>query len=180
MRPKHSLIAFLMLSACAAQRKLADQNRFTDPRDGHVYKTVTIGNQVWMAENLDYAMKGSIWPDYNDANDKLYGRLYNFDMLLQGAAPKGWHVPSNAEWDQMIANCPDPVQTLNIQYAGEFSARKFRYVGEAACFYTSTQDGAGPIFTRVISKGNNKVGLNRQGIGWMLSVRCVKDAKPAL
>jgi uncharacterized protein (TIGR02145 family) len=92
--------------------------------DGNVYKTVIIGNQVWMAENLKVThyrngdvipnvTDGSTWEklatgaycEYNnDVNDvAVYGRLYNWYAVddSRNIAPKGWHVPSDEEWKQL-------------------------------------------------------------------------------
>ena len=93
---------------------MTDQNRNT-------YKTVTIGSQVWMAENLratSFSDNTSIplvtdnkeWinsssPAYcwyqndPDANKSIYGALYNWHAVKTGKlCPSGWHVPSNEEW----------------------------------------------------------------------------------
>lgn len=89
--------------------------------DGNVYQTVTIGTQVWMAENLKvmHYRNGDPIPNvtdqtewvglstgaycnyYNDEhNVATYGRLYNWYAIddSRNIAPEGWHVASNAEW----------------------------------------------------------------------------------
>jgi len=87
----------------------------TDTRDGKTYRTVVIGSQTWMAENLNYNASGSAC--YNNAPDSCakYGRLYNWATVMDGASssesspsgvqgvcPVGWHVPSDAEWETLV------------------------------------------------------------------------------
>jgi uncharacterized protein (TIGR02145 family) len=79
---------------------------------------VKIGNQVWMARNLDYDESGSLCYDNKDSNCEIYGRLYNWIIAMnlpenciskscisqvnvkhRGVCPVGWHVPSKDEWD---------------------------------------------------------------------------------
>jgi hypothetical protein len=175
MKSSYLLTLLLVLTACAAKKPTTtDYGTFTDPRDNQVYKTVKIGQQVWMAQNLNFKIDGADYYDRNVANGDTYGMLYGF-YAAQGAAPKGWHVPSEAEWQQLDKNCDDPVKTLNITFGGEHGGGKFRYMNAKATFYTTTHDGT-PIITRYIDKGDNVFRTNRQGTAWQLSVRCVKDA----
>jgi len=71
---------------------------FTDTRDGKIYKTTKIGEQVWLAENLNYEASGSRC--YNDSTtycDK-YGKLYNLETAIK-ACPNSWHLPFREEWE---------------------------------------------------------------------------------
>ena len=92
--------------------------------DGNKYKTVTIGTQEWIVENLnvEHYRNGDPIPQVTDAdewsklttgawcfyenktsNGKTYGKLYNWYAVNdpRGLAPKGWHIPSDAEWTKL-------------------------------------------------------------------------------
>lgn len=74
-----------------------------DPRDNQEYKTVKIGSQVWMAENLSFAAEESFCYTRFNYDCRKYGRFYTWDVA-KDVCPAGWHLPTAAEFDQLFAD----------------------------------------------------------------------------
>ena len=167
-----------------------------DSRDNRTYKTVIIGNQTWMAENLNYYHKYASYCYDNDANNcSIYGRLYsahisNFDSIC----PNGWHIPDTTEWrvlfdavgGQSIA--AKVLKSLNWNSGNGTDIYGFAalpagytsnfghdiYEGEAAFFWSSPDNTS---YRRGISMYNNRddaVWASGSAIEHR-SVRCIKN-----
>jgi uncharacterized protein (TIGR02145 family) len=74
-----------------------------DVRDGKVYKTIKIGTQTWLAENMAYNAGDGCWAYNNDVNNiKKYGYLYDWKTAKKAGALTGWHLPTDADWITLI------------------------------------------------------------------------------
>lgn len=121
-----------------------DYGEFIDSRDGQYYKTVQIGNQVWMAENMNYEYGDNAC--YNDSSiycakyEKRYGRLYPYSTA-KNICPKGWHLPDTSEWKTLFRYVKYPGPLLRSRKGWSDSIGFYYYPRD---FDLCTSQGIGP------------------------------------
>jgi len=100
MNNKKISIFFIFLTAamfCGS----CSTSTMTD-KDGKKYKTIKIGEQIWMAENLNYETSSGSWCyDDDPINCEKYGRLYNWETAMS-VCPEGWRLPSKSDFDELL------------------------------------------------------------------------------
>lgn len=115
-------LLILLISACSGKKT----GTVTDS-EGKAYRTVSIGERIWTAENLDVTRyrNGDAIPEVSDPkewatlttgawcwyenkpeNGKTYGRLYNWYAVNdpRGLAPEGWHIATDEDWTALTLN----------------------------------------------------------------------------
>jgi uncharacterized protein (TIGR02145 family) len=185
--------------------------------DGNVYPIIQFGDQWWMAANLNVTSDPDGNPitgycyDNDEENCKIYGRLYTWDVAMNrskkesasGICPTGWHIPSYAEWQQLITYLGGKAvaggkmkdasdhywSSPNIGATNEsnFSALPAgfldftgEYIGLGeACFYrTSSAQGFYEVYAIELSNGSasiTKAGIHPNDA---IPIRCVIDSTP--
>ncbi|MCK5134516.1 MAG: hypothetical protein KAR19_01915 [Bacteroidales bacterium] len=136
--------------------------QFVDKRNGQLYLTVSIGDQCWMAENLNIGERIAFPArpgdnvtiekycyDDDDANCDLYGGQYTWDEMMQytqvemaqGVCPDGWHIPSDHEWKILERSLGMTEEESNgTQWRGSNEGGKLKAAGTA--YWNDPNEGA--------------------------------------
>lgn len=169
--------------------------------DGNEYRVVQIGSQLWMAENLRVTRTSdgdpvtTHFPNHDSNQVNNFGLLYDWSAALR-VAPKGWHLPTDDEWDilaQFLGPvCGDKLKDTSHWKASDgtatnesgFSARPAGYwndqgfdnrFGLTAVFWSSTQTDSQLVWSRTISATHDTLRRASQHPQYGFSVRCIKD-----
>jgi uncharacterized protein (TIGR02145 family) len=162
---------------------------FTDSRDGKTYKTVKIGNQVWMAENLCYKPNsGNYWAyENNQSNVARYGYLYDWETA-EKVCPSGWHLPSIEEFKTLLTNFggggSNAFHALKEGGSSGFSALfggwhnssgNFFFIGDLGGWWSSSEGDTGSAWGLNMFSGYQDADMNDADKAVGFSVRCLQD-----
>jgi uncharacterized protein (TIGR02145 family) len=147
-----------------------------DPRDEKTYKTVMIGTQEWMAENLDYAIS-SPYSKTDGYTTRVYRSI--------NACPTGWHVPSQEEFNIMIQEIGSGSNAFLLTSVGNginstgFGATRMEADSQYSYYWTSTVSEVSDIATMLYVFNiytNNGIILHERFTEFdYAQIRCVKD-----
>ena len=136
-----------------------------DERDGQKYKTVVIGEQTWMAQNLNYDIEDNRRQScYRDEPDFClrFGKLYSWPGVMdydknrcqddascsltsnQGICPNGWHVPTKSEWDTLWSNVG--FTSENLENGDEYGRTAVRGLISDTSYITWDRSGKSDFF----------------------------------
>ncbi len=164
----------------------AQDDVFVDDRDGQSYDIIEIGEQTWLASNLNYESESSAWYNNKKKYGKRHGRLYTWEDALN-ACPQGWHLPSDKEWTDLIDYLGGPKKAgLDLKANGSSgfdaffsgfrdSTGTFYDLGHDANFWTSTSVGEFEAWRCYLDRGYSGVVQDYYSKAGGLSIRCVKD-----
>lgn len=174
----------------------------TDERDGQTYKTVTIGTQTWMAENLNYDTDATNCYDGREDLCTIYGGLYKWGAAMV-VCPSGWHLPDTTEWKMLITAVGgestagrmlkstsgwDDYKGENVNGTDAYSfavlpagyyfgnVMDYRYEGSYTCFWSSTgnRNTGSAYYMRVFVRDDASLYYENN---YKFSVRCVQDSE---
>jgi uncharacterized protein (TIGR02145 family) len=181
---------------------------WTDVRDNRSYSTVQIASQCWFAENLDYGgrIESNISQADNCVNEKYcynndpancatFGGLYQWDELMkyddtpagQGICPPGWHVPTEPEWQTLLAFyngsafAGRPLQDLTIPGFHALPGgvlylnSTFSHKNLATLFWTSTPTTPVKVMSHGMNNVDQSVSDYQSLKGNAFPIRCVKN-----
>lgn len=199
---------------------LGSTENLTDSRDGQTYKTVTIGSQTWMAQNLNYKAANSFCYESSAENCEKYGRLYLWSAAMdsvgawstngkdcgdltscsptdpvRGVCPKGWHLPSNIEWETMLiavggvatagkvlkstsgwnGNGTDDFGFSALSAGYRFVRGDYDLEGSKTYFWSSTEKDNNRAISMSLNGNDDNAFLNGNYKFLGFSVRCLKN-----
>jgi uncharacterized protein (TIGR02145 family) len=168
------LAACLTLAIAFTHSHSSDGNSaigsFTDARDGKNYKTVKIGEQTWMAENLNYKANGSLCYNHNESYCEKYGRLYNWDEAMK-VCPDEWHLPTSSDWYNLTQIAGDRYIAYSKLRARSDWTDSIRYKATDDFSFSALPGGFRCADSSYVkSVGGRFINIGNNGVWWSATV----------
>jgi uncharacterized protein (TIGR02145 family) len=181
---KKVIIPFLVVLFTIGSSGAQDFGTMTDPRDGKTYKTIRIGKQIWMAENMNHRLPNSWCYNNADKHCDEFGRLYNYLGATQ-ACPPGWVLPRADQWDSLIRFLGTEGAALKLKEGGStgfnalygglrYDYGGFNHLGEYAWFWSRVFSDDQPAWVYGIGRSMLDVSRIHSFSGTGFSVRCIR------
>lgn len=172
-------------------KQMEDKNTFIDKRDNKKYKFALIGEQTWMAQNLNYETEeGSSCYEDSAINCQKFGRIYDFNNALE-ACPEGWHLPTAEEWDALLLESGGykgsndaafwslteaTTNSLQIQLTGwRDRTGIYDFMEFETMFWSGSELNSNYAWNAYFDGRNNDALITNTKKTFGLYVRCVKD-----
>ncbi len=175
-------LVFIFLVSLTSTASAQQYGSFTDNRDGHTYRTLKIGGQIWMAENMAIKLGDSYPPGGDYDNIPVYGRLYTWSAA-QVVCPFGWHLPTKKEFERLLINLcgQDSCSASSLKKtgfgalpAGYYGSGSYYDFGSRALFWSSTEDNSSSAYRLYV--GSSRAFMDNLSKSHGYSVRCLKDS----
>jgi uncharacterized protein (TIGR02145 family) len=160
--------------------------------DGNAYKTINIGTQTWMAENLNatkynngdpipnvtdgpawYSLVSGAYCNYNNVsvNSTTYGKLYNFYAVVdsRNLCPTGWHIPTDPEWTILTTYLGgETVAGIKLKERGTIHWQSPNATATNESYFTGLPGGS--HYDRAYAFSGDFDGVGTNGFWWSYTV----------
>ncbi len=175
-------------------------DNFTDSRDGKTYRTLKIGMQTWMAENLAFKSNTGCWEYGSEQSQATYGYLYNWETAKK-VCPEGWHLPANDEFTVLVNSlgsdsiaggklkeegvahweAPNTGATNEREFTAlpggfwDISSKRIMNIGKNGIWWSSTEYNQNSALNLIAGSGYKRAVRGKATKNYGFSVRCIKN-----
>ncbi len=194
-------VLFILLVVVLFPMQVLGQDTIFDI-DGNYYPTIKIGNQVWMAKNLNvkhYANGEEVISfcyHHDTTFCDVYGRLYPWESIVGGESgdsllnicPINWHVPTDEEWETLIDTLGGQVyagvklrrskqNNFSFQWGGNYQPELdvFSFIDRKVYFWSSTSYSRSSAWMRMTGTSTKNINRSTVPKEFAFSIRCVKN-----
>ena len=161
--------------------------------EGENYEAVLIGEQIWLAKNLNNNIEGSVCYDNNVDTCATYGRLFDMETA-RTACPTGWYLPSDAEWGMLasyvggMGNAGGKLKAASFGGTDNYGftalpsgfgySNSYSGIGDISYWWSSTEFNADGAYGWQVERGNGILNKNSLMKNSLFGIRCLQYVNP--